>query len=229
MAGGGFLKHMIDSIKYNRSLRQEKKSLRESLGKRSQGMGESGNPGDLEKLLTYRAAQRKREAIRYRWAAAGILLFSIGAILFFSGEYYGARIGHKNEAPLRVIENQLSDSVILRNFYFPHGGKAFEGRFLQGLQDGQAISYYSTGERFRMANYVKGQLISELYFSRSGNYYIHPLKTRSKSTMDGIKYVRRWFSDSTKNTIIEVNYWQQCILPNSMVERPFAQSGYVHD
>lgn len=93
MGLGGFIQHSINVIKQNRNLRNGKKPDRRSLSENSASYGESGNPKYLEKLMKFRAVQRKKEALKYRILFIVFMIVLLISLYFLTQKYYSPHFG----------------------------------------------------------------------------------------------------------------------------------------
>lgn len=217
MAGFGFLRHMIDSIKYNSNILGKKRPLKELNTTLKSGYGKTGNPQHLKKVVDMRAAKRRKELIRNRIIALSIAVFFILFWLFITHKYYSPHFG-KKKTYFEVRVRQISENELIRTHYYILGGKAQDTRYRNGLRHQNSESYYETGEQFRSALYYKDTLITEIFLSKQLDTLSVVLETKGKV------YSTLWLKDRRQQRIIQVGYQKGRIIPSTYMELPLPDS-----
>lgn len=174
--GGGFLKQMNDTIKYNRDLLGKKKSLREIYRDEVKKTPSRFNQ-EQEEHVRARVAKAIRRNKTVEWVAR-IGVFSIVSVLIVTIVWVVSTTDFsvKQENSLRQPDQlfgkrevALVNGLTLRQEFFLRGSIAAETHFKNGLKHQHAESYYPTGEQFRSALYYYDTLIREIYFFKNGD------------------------------------------------------------
>ncbi len=209
MAGFGFLRHMIDSIKQNTALKGSKKSLRELTKDSHFKYGNTGDPAQLENVVRLRSEKRRKERIRNQLIAISIAIFFLFFGYFITQEYYSPQFD-KEKTLYTVKVTRISDNEFLRTHYFMLGGKAQDMRFKNGLRHQHSESYYESGYQFRSALYYYDTLVTEVFFSPEGD----TLELITKTEMHDNAILL--FRNRQRNKLIQVGYIQGRILPSTL-------------
>jgi len=193
---GGFLKHMTDSIKYNRDLIKNRKSLNDIYRQEAKkGSGHINQKDVKERVALYLKRRRKVT-----------LISKVSSLLLLSAVIIGIYVSISNfkssedkESLKRrpyfnaVIYNKPANEQVKIDYYW-YGPKAAETRLKNGLKHQNSESYYSSGEQFRSALYYKDSLIVDLYFFKSGD----TIKNFPNVSSSEVQHIELKRSDSSK-------------------------------
>ena len=176
MFGGGFLKQMNDSLKYNRDLLGKRKSLREVYKEEIRRTSGSYTGEHLESIrvrVTERISKsKKRDAIARILTLIAFCIIVCCMVLVYSSIDFKARRKEKYEDKTKLFttfRGRLPNGLEQKVDYFKKGGKAASTYFKKGLRHQNSESFYEAGEQFRSALYFYDTLITDIYFFRTGD------------------------------------------------------------
>jgi hypothetical protein len=218
--GGGFMKQMNDSIKYNRALLGKKKSLREvykdELKRRSGKYGEEALT-DVRERVTMALRRNRTQEIYGRIIAFLILAFLIfGAIWAFNTINFTPKKKILYNNPSSIFNTKIydmPDGTQLKTDYYKKGPKAADTKMENGLKHQNAESYYQTGEKFRSALFNYDTLLIDIYFYKTGDTIVN------FPTLSDAKVHRLKFLNKEQDKVIEFDYFDGKIIPGTYKEK----------
>ncbi|MCZ8353139.1 MAG: hypothetical protein O9340_00280 [Cyclobacteriaceae bacterium] len=217
MMGGGFLRQMNETIKYNRDLLGNKIKLIDKLKNKSRNRNviySQENEAYVKERLNLSIKRIGKQHFYYKllsWLIAiPFLIFLIAGITklvdkpkIFNTQTKGTILFTKK---IQVISKETK----LEIFYFSHGLRAEETYYQNGLKQFESTSYYESGEVFRKATYFQDTLVSENFFFKNGSSIesipeLTPNKVVSVSLINNTKDTLVMFKCFNKK-IIEASY-----------------------
>lgn len=173
--GGGFLKQMNDTIKYNREILGKRKTLREIQNEHSRSEPANYESASLQDVQERLRLALKRNTAQERLgqvvAIVGLVAFIVAVIWFFGFATFTKKLPGKYDnlkGLFTVYEDKMANGLLLRTEYFRNGSKASTTYFKEGKKHQNSESYYESGSQFRSALYFDGELINEVFFFRTG-------------------------------------------------------------
>lgn len=219
MLGGGFLKQMNDTIKYNRDILGKRKTISEihkEESRKKSGNYESARLHDVQERVA-RALRRNEtgeQVGRIISCLTLIALFTV-AIWYVSSTTFTRSIPGRYQDPEALftrIRDHLANGLVLESHYFRHGSKASQTHFKNNMKHQNSESFYESGAQFRSALYFEGDLIREVYYFRSGA----EIPNFPQLAPDKVYHIR--LKDPQQNTRVEFDVFDGKILPGSYSE-----------
>jgi hypothetical protein len=223
MLGGGFLKNMADTLKYNREILGKKKTPQEKLKEsvKHQTSKTSTYDIDMVKLRVSLHLKRSRGAEVAKKIGAVVMIILVVMLLFNLSKKYSEKSSNASITKEDFFKTAFyiqDDSItVLKRDHFKSGPKAMETFLVNGYKHQFATSYYETGERFRSALYYYDTLIQETYFFKDGD----TIKGISFHD-DAIVYHIR-VSHQVRKTLVEFDIIDGKIMENSYHETLFQE------
>jgi antitoxin component YwqK of YwqJK toxin-antitoxin module len=179
MIGGGFLKQMNDTMRYNRDLlnkhnsfERRKELYKDEIKKKGTEFSRQ-NLADVKLRVAERLKRHKKQEILAAFSAICILVILISSVIWFviTTDFTYRKEGEFSDKStlFTTVTYSQPNGLALRVDYFPHGSKAAETLLKNGIRHQHSESYYETGEQFRSALYYKDTLVHEVYFYKSGD------------------------------------------------------------
>lgn len=219
MLGGGFLKQMNDTMKYNRDILGKRKTIGEihkEESRKKSGNYESARLHDVQERVAL-ALRRNETGERIGRIVSILTLTTLVAVViwYFSAIKFSRKIPGKYDHPEALftrISDRLTNGLVVESYYFRHGSKASQTHFKNGLKHQNSESFYETGAQFRSALYFEGDLIREVHYFRSGA----EIPNFPKLEPDKVYHIR--LLDPQQNTKVEFDIFDGMVLPGSYSE-----------
>lgn len=180
MGGGGFLHQMTKTLEQNKKLRSRNSVFGNDYNRRYERESSTSDPLESKPVdqqvldgIRKKLKRQRRGFIMKRLSLFVVLSAVIGSAVFWtmttSMENYPRRVYMKKKADSFVIMGVDENGLDVRIEYFPYGSKRAETKYKNGKRHQQSESYYETGEQFRAAAYFHDDLVTEVYFYKSGD------------------------------------------------------------
>ncbi len=226
MMGGGFLRQMNETLKYNRDLLGRKKTSKEKYAE---------DVKDRKVVYTDETRKYVHERLnlsiiriykqhQYYKIFNWILGFAFFVLLImFLFPFIQNSVKPKNIKPSNEVSTrpnyvtsltQLTPETTLRTEYFEHGLWAQETILVRGYKHNESTSYYESGEIFRKATYYHDTLLTESYYFKSGELIYNFPKLRENKVFN-IKLL-----DSNRQKFITFNFYNNKLVPETYNEYP---------